>query len=132
MEKVALLCVLIASILTASSRAGLACLYHFSKLLRRCRNEANLLVRRTVTLDLDPNKLSLSDPALVCHLQRQYALCRSRKCCLQDDLARQSSGIACDKLQRLWCIAAERRDPARSGYLMRGRDFGSGLLAALV
>jgi len=58
-----------------------------------------------VALDFDPCEFSLSDPALICHLQRQYALCGSRERCLQD-LARRSGGTACDKLQRLWC--AER------------------------
>ena len=93
MEKVVLLCVLIASILAASSQAGLALLDHVSKFVTHRRNEANLLARRMIALDLDPYELRLSDHAFFGHLQSQCTLCESRECCLQD-LAHQSSGTA--------------------------------------
>jgi hypothetical protein len=74
-----------ASILAASSRA--------SKLVMHRRNEATLLARRMVALDLDSYELSLSDPALVRHLQRQCTLCKSRESCLRD-LASDCRGAA--------------------------------------
>ena len=81
MEKIALLCILITSILAASSRTGLN---HLRELVTRSRNSANLLAQRMVALDLDSYELTLSDPALARHLQRQCTLCESRKRCLQD------------------------------------------------
>jgi len=93
MEKIALLCILIASILAASSRTGLPGDY-LRKLVMRSRNDANLLSRRMVALGLDPYELTLSDPAVVRHLQRQCTLCKSRKDCLLD-LAQECKGAAC-------------------------------------
>jgi hypothetical protein len=59
MEKIALLCILITSILAGSSRTGLS--GDFSReLLMRSRNDADLLARRMVALDLDPYELTLS------------------------------------------------------------------------
>jgi hypothetical protein len=91
MEKVALLCVLVASILAASSRTGVAGLDYLTKL---CRSEANLLARRMVAVGLDLYELRLSDPALVRKLQKQCTLCESRECCLHDDLAGESRSTA--------------------------------------
>jgi hypothetical protein len=59
-------------------------------LMRRGPDE---LVRRMVSLDLDPHELALSEPALLHHLQRQCMLCESRGRCLQD-FARETSGSA--------------------------------------
>ena len=70
MEKIALLCILITSILAASSRTGLSGDF-LRTLLMRIQSDANQLARRMVVLDLDPYELTLSDPALVRHLQRQ-------------------------------------------------------------
>lgn len=50
----------------------------------RWPNEANLLARRTVALDLDPYELALSEPASTRHLQSKCSLCDSRGRCLQD------------------------------------------------
>jgi hypothetical protein len=50
----------------------------------RWPNEANLLARRMVALDLDSYELALSEPALTRHLQSQCMLCDSRGRCLQD------------------------------------------------
>jgi hypothetical protein len=69
MEKIALLCVLITSILAASSRTSLSGEF-LRELLMRNQSDANQLARRMVALDLDPYELTLSDPALVRHLQR--------------------------------------------------------------
>src|SRR5271165_4181808 len=92
MEKIALLCILIASILAASSRTGLSGDYP-RKLVMRSRNDANLLARRMAAVDLDPYELTLSDSALIRHLQRQCTRCESRKGCLQD-LAHECRGAA--------------------------------------
>src|SRR5271166_984160 len=92
MEKIALLCILITSILAASSRTGLSGGFLRERLMRS-RNNANLLARRMVALDLDPYELTLSDPALVRHLQRQCTLCKSRKGCLLD-LSHECKGAA--------------------------------------
>jgi hypothetical protein len=92
MEKIALLCILITSILAASSRTGLSGGFRRPRLMRS-RNDANLLARRMMALDLDPYELTLSDPALVRHLQRQCTLCKSGKSCLQD-LAQECKGAA--------------------------------------
>ena len=92
MEKIALLCNLITSILAASSRTGLSGDY-LRKLVMRSGNDANLLSRRMVALGLDPYELTLSDPAVVRHLQRQCTLCKSREGCLLD-LAHECKGAA--------------------------------------
>ena len=70
-------------------------LFEFARcaIMGRSRNGANPLVRRMVTLGLDPCKLRLFDPALAYHMQRQCALCESREYCLQD-LTSGSSGSA--------------------------------------
>ena len=68
MDKIALLCILITSILAASSRTGPS---GVRELLMRSQDDANQLPRRMVVLDVDPYELILSDPALVRHLQRQ-------------------------------------------------------------
>ena len=52
--------------------------------VRHSNNKDNLLARRMVALGLDPYEVALSDPALVCHLQKLCTLCDSRECCLQD------------------------------------------------
>ena len=52
--------------------------------VRHSHNKGNLLARRMVALGLDPYEAALSDPALVCHLQKLCTLCDSRECCLQD------------------------------------------------
>jgi hypothetical protein len=52
--------------------------------VRHSNNKDNLLARRMIALGLDPYKAALSDPALVCHLQKLCTLCDSRECCLQD------------------------------------------------
>ena len=83
MEKIALLCIRITSILAASSRTGL-----FGDFLREflmhCQNDANELARRKVALDVDPYELTLSDAALVRRLKRQCSQCESRKGCVRD------------------------------------------------
>jgi len=53
-------------------------------IMRRSRNDSNLLVRRMVALGLDPCELHFFDPALAHHMQRQCTLCESREYCLQD------------------------------------------------
>ena len=55
----------------------------FRAFVRYSRNNGNLLARRVVALGLDPYELALSDPALVCHVQRQCTLCDNRECCVQ-------------------------------------------------
>jgi len=80
MEKIALLCILITSIIAASSRTGLSGDF-LRTLLMRIQSDANQLARRMVALDLDPYELTLSDPALVRHPQRQCSQCESRKGC---------------------------------------------------
>jgi len=62
-------------------------------IMRRSRNDANLLVHRMVALGLDPCELRLLDPALAHHMQSQCSRCGSREQCLQD-LASGSSGSA--------------------------------------
>jgi hypothetical protein len=59
--------------------------------VRHSHNKGNLLARRMVALGLDPYEAALSDPALVCHLQKLCTLCDSRECCLQD-FTRTSNG----------------------------------------
>jgi hypothetical protein len=54
----------------------------------------DLLRRRMLALELDPYEMTLSDPALLRHLQRCCALCESREDCASD-LARASAGQAC-------------------------------------
>ena len=81
MDKIALLCILITSILAASSRTGPS---GVRELLMRSQDDANQLPRRMVVLDVDPYELILSDPALVRHLQRQCAQCESRERCVRD------------------------------------------------
>jgi len=83
MEKIAFLCILITSILAASSRTALSGDF-LRTLLMRSQSDANQLARRMVALDLDPYELTLSDPALVRHLQRQCAQCESRERCVRD------------------------------------------------
>jgi hypothetical protein len=83
MEKIALLCILIRSIAAASARTGLSGGFRRERLMRS----------RMVALDLDPYELTLSDPALVRHLQRQCTLCKSREGCLLD-LAHECKGAA--------------------------------------
>jgi hypothetical protein len=56
-------------------------------------DEADLLRRRMVALDLDPYELALSEPALVRHLQGRCALGESRGHCMLD-LARESTDSA--------------------------------------
>jgi len=69
----------------------------------RCsRDDANLLARRMVALGLDPYELTLSDPALVRHVQKQCTLCDNRECCLQA-FARESSGAALRDDWRDYC-----------------------------
>jgi hypothetical protein len=69
----------------------------------RCsRNDANLLARRMVALGLDPYELTLSDPALVRHVQKQCTLCDNRECCLQA-FAREPSGVALRDDWRDYC-----------------------------
>ena len=80
-----------ASLHSASSRTGLSGGFRRERLMRS-RNDANLLARRMVALDLDPYELTLSDP-LVHHLQRQCTLCKSREGCLLD-LAHECKGAA--------------------------------------
>jgi hypothetical protein len=63
----------------------------FRTFVWRRHNKGNLLARRMVTLGLDPYEAALSDPALVCHLQKLCMLCDSRECCLQD-FSRMSNG----------------------------------------
>jgi hypothetical protein len=75
MEKIALLCVLMGTILAASSRTA--------KLATPRRNDANPLARRMIALDLDPYELRFSDHTLFRHLQRLCMRCESRECCLQ-------------------------------------------------
>jgi hypothetical protein len=53
----------------------------------------DLLRRRMLALELDPYEMTLSDPALLRHLQRCCALCESREDCASD-LARASAGRA--------------------------------------
>jgi hypothetical protein len=53
----------------------------------------DLLRRHMLALDLDPYELALSDPALLRHLRRRCALCRSQEDCASD-LARASAGQA--------------------------------------
>jgi hypothetical protein len=84
MEKMALLCILMTSILAASSWTDLLGSDHIRELMMRGRNNGNLLARRMIAFDLDPYELSLSDPALVRHLQRRCTLCESRESCQQD------------------------------------------------
>ena len=63
----------------------------FRTFVRHSHNKGNLLARRMVALGLDPYEAALSDPALVCHLQKLCTLCDSRECCLQD-FTRTSNG----------------------------------------
>ena len=84
MEKIALLCILITSILAASSRAGLSGDF-LREFLMRSKKDANDLARRMVALDVDPYELTLSDAAaLARHLQRQCSQCESRNGCVRD------------------------------------------------
>jgi hypothetical protein len=84
MEKIAFLCILMTSILAASSWTGLPGSDHIRELVKPSKNNGTPLTRRMVALDLDPFELSLSDPALVRHLQRQCTLGESRESCLRD------------------------------------------------
>jgi hypothetical protein len=83
MEKIALLCILITSILAASSRTGLSGDFLREFLMRSQSDAHQLLARRMVDLDLDPYELTLSDPALVRYLQNQCSQCESRKSCVR-------------------------------------------------
>jgi len=65
----------------------------FGAPVSRSPDEANLLGRRMVAVDLDPYELSLSEPALSRHLQRRCALCESRERCARD-LAREAADPA--------------------------------------
>jgi hypothetical protein len=56
-------------------------------------HDDDLLRRLMLALDLDPYELALSDPALLRHLRRRCALCRSREDCASD-LRRASVGQA--------------------------------------
>jgi hypothetical protein len=84
MEKIALLCILMTSILAASSWTDVLGSDHIRQLVMRGKNSGNLLARRMMAFDLDPYELSLSDPALVRHLQTRCTLCESRESCQQD------------------------------------------------
>jgi hypothetical protein len=53
----------------------------------------DLLRRRMLALGLDPYEMTLSDPALLRHLQRCCGLCESREDCVSD-LTRASAGQA--------------------------------------
>ena len=56
----------------------------FRAFVRHCRHEESLLTRRMVTLGLDPYEVALSDPALVCYLQKMCALCDNGEWCVHD------------------------------------------------
>ena len=54
MEKIALLCILMTSILAASSWTDVLGSDHIRQLMMRGRNNGNLLARRMMAFDLDP------------------------------------------------------------------------------
>ena len=65
----------------------------FHKLVSRGPEAANLLLRRMAALDLDRDKVSQLEPQTFHDLQKNCALCDSRRQCV-GDLARDPSGPA--------------------------------------
>ena len=73
----------------------------------------NLLRRRMASLDLAPDELARSEPALVSDLESLCTLCKSRGRCAHD-LARNSAVSACGAW-REYCPNVETLSMLRSG-----------------